>query len=367
MHAKLIALVGDRGIALYAGSSNFTRRGLGLIGARNWEAGLVYRLGSRDRKAVDKLVAFAGDPVELRPNLRTQEPERDSPCDVATFLSEVIATPTHVTVHFREPAPADLILLMPQDHGRYLVLLRGATDCKTAIALAACECITDKLVVIGDPGTPFPATQVEARWDGYRRASFPVRFDEKQLLPAAPGQRYATELELIDYYRRGWDPFRDPEGPHPPSSDPPVDALRTDDQVDTSRILSYFVRSFIEAIPGIEEEVRAAATSRPVLQSVLHGPTGVMTLARQVVTSAACAPGPNEPKKTAIAVGFQLVEIGAALVRCREAAGGAELLAELDAGIEICRSELDALASKHDELRENGFVAYRRCFLGGPR
>ena len=57
LHAKIIILDGRAGSVLYAGSSNCTRRGLGLGGPTNWETGFIYRLTHKQRRQLDELLS----------------------------------------------------------------------------------------------------------------------------------------------------------------------------------------------------------------------------------------------------------------------------------------------------------------------
>ena len=56
-------------------------------------------------------------------------------------------------------------------------------------------------------------------------------------------------------------------------------APASDGPIDTRRILAYFIRRFVQAIPGIEAEVRGAAYSRAALEAALRGPTSPLELA----------------------------------------------------------------------------------------
>src|SRR6185369_15074414 len=102
-----------------------------------------------------------------------------------------------------------------------------------------------------------PHVFVEVRWEG-NQTSFPVRFDDKAQLPLLLVGRKATEGELIDYFLFGREPDDGDGGSGLPGGDatgPP----KTDAPIDTRRILAYFIRRFVQAIPGIEAEVDRAA------------------------------------------------------------------------------------------------------------
>ena len=96
LHAKMILVDGTAGSVLYAGSSNCTRRGLGLGGPSNFEAGFVYRLTPRQRKQVSGLLTFAGPATEVHSGNApsTVQPSSEEETFVPRFLSEVVATGT---------------------------------------------------------------------------------------------------------------------------------------------------------------------------------------------------------------------------------------------------------------------------------
>jgi hypothetical protein len=375
LHAKVILLDGQDGSVLYAGSSNCTRRGLDLGGPTNHEAGFVYRLSPPLRKQVAGLLDFAGPPTEVLPDAPppTIQPVPAEAVAVPTFLAEVVASGTHVTVRFREAGPGDLVLLMPiptkvGDAGYWVLYRAEATgvgpEQLVETDLAACPRCDDGLrpLATDPPGQPIlPHVFVEARW-GSHSAIFPVRFDNKARLPLLLFGRKPTEGELIDYFLFGkesdeWEdgsgvPVEDGAGPRP------------DAPVDTRRILAYFIRRFVQAIPGIEAEVRRAAYSRAALDATLRGPTSPLELAERAFQSLSRPPAGDEPQKTPVAVGFQLTEILAALRRCEGAVADPDLRQCFGPVIARCRELLNTLVSQQPDLRAGAFPKYVARILG---
>ena len=183
--------------------------------------------------------------------------------------------------------------------------------------LAACPRCDERLrpLAADTPGQPiFPHVFIEVRWEGHS-APFPVRFDDKARLPLLLVGRKPTEGELIDYFLFGKEPDEWEDGSGLPGEDGAGDA--TDAPIDTRRILAYFIRRFVQAIPGIEAEVQRAAYSRAALDAALRGPTSPLELAERAFHSLTRPPASDEPQKTPVAVGFQLTEILAALRRCQ--------------------------------------------------
>jgi hypothetical protein len=375
LHAKLILVDGTAGSVLYAGSSNCTRRGLGLGGPSNSEAGFVYRLTPRQRKQLVGLLEFAGPSTEVHADRvpETVPPTDDEQAFVPTFLAEVIATGSMVTVHFRDVIPPDLVLLMPiparaGDAGYWFLFqadpVNESPPDTIKLDLKSCQKCDERLQPLPtDPSGQQiqPHVFVEVRWQGHS-ATFPVRFDDKAQLPLLLVGRKPTEGELIEYFLFGTEPDDGGDGTGLPGNGtkPP----RPDSPIDTSRILAYFIRRFVQAIPGIEAEIRRAGYSRASLDAVLRGPTSPLELAERAFASLNRPPIHNEPQKTPTAVGFQLTEILAALLRSKAAITDSELQACFDPVISRCREILNTLFAQQAELQAQGFRLYQAQILG---
>ena len=102
----------------------------------------------------------------------------------------------------------------------------------------------------------------------------------------------------------------------------------------------------MQAIPGIEAEIRRAGYSRASLDAVLRGPTSPLELAERAYNSLKRPPAWDEPAKTPTAVGFQLTEIVAALLRCKSLVTDSELQECFHPVIASCREMLDTLVSE---------------------
>ena len=378
LHAKVIAICGRQGSALYVGSSNYTRRGLGsshadgtIGGNPNWEAGLIYLLGRRHQSFVKQLTAFAGSPIEVPPDgiIPTWEPKHEPDLPAPTFLQEVAVEGTRILVRFQETEdiPTDLSILMPDPmtSDRYFLLVRakpGDVLPKTVeLSLKNCVYVNEKLETI--VGGSFNrtiedvSTWVEVRWSG-QSTCFPVRFDEKSALPRVPGARRATLGELLEYFLLGHEPWT--VGSDCSPSDP-SDMGGLEDPVDTRFILSYFIRKFVEAIPGLEAEILRAVHSGPALRATLFGPTGATRVAEKVSESYRNGPAPGEPNQTPVSAAFQLVEIIAALRRCTDKTS-LEASTLIKKAIEQCENLLKDLAAACPELRGGTLEEYRRLF-----
>jgi hypothetical protein len=378
LHAKMIFVDGSAGSVLYTGSSNCTRRGLGLGGPSNSEAGFVYRLSPRQRKQVSGLLTFAGPATEVSSDSTpsTVQPPSKEETFVPRFLSEVVASGTVVTVRFRETVPTDLVLLMPvparMGDAGYWLLYRAEANSHpsaqdTSVDLTVCPRCDERLeplVTDRSDQQILPHVFVEVRWEGHS-AKFPVRFDDKTRLPLLLVGRKPSEGELIEYFLFGKEPEEWEEGSGLPGEDSKGPAA--DAPIDTRRILAYFIRRFVQALPGIEAEIRRAGYSRASLDATLRGPTSPLELAERAYASLSRDPASDEPVKTPTAVGFQLTEILAALLRCQSLVTDSELNECFEPVVARCQGMLDTLVSERAELQTEGFRLYQQRILGDPK
>lgn len=375
LHAKMILVENEAGGVLYIGSSNCTRRGLDLGGPVNFEAGILYQIMPHQLKWTEELFGFAGSPTEVLPDQLppTNKPEREEERPFPRFISEIVAIDTEITISFKDAMiiPEDLVMLMDVPFSGYnpiyWVLLNNnihvINNHQLTVDLKLCSHCDDNLKMIqydNKNETINPGISVKVTWAGHS-AMFPVRFDDKTRLPLLHLHRKPTEQELIDYFLHG----REPEdsgggGGHKEDGN---GGNRTDDPIDTSNILSYFIRRFVQAIPGIEAEIERASYSRAALESTLRGPTSPLELADRAYLSLEKEPAPFEPKKTPTAVGFQLVEIIAVLMRCRDKTNHPELQVCFDIVISRCKEMIDAIRNKYPELSNGSFDLYYKQLL----
>jgi hypothetical protein len=162
--------------------------------------------------------------------------------------------------------------------------------------------------------------QVSIRWwASSEPADFPlnVSLSARAQLPVVQGCPNPGEKLLLAYYQGRISPtdlFPPPPG-WGVDPDSPV-AGQTTTEVDTSRIQSYQVREFVEALAGIRADLLAASKgTNATMRLAVSGPVSPLALAKQVVEA---WEGRN---RGATAAGFQLVEVASCL---REAAGSAD-------------------------------------------
>jgi hypothetical protein len=119
---------------------------------------------------------------------------------------------------------------------------------------------------------------------------------------------------LISYYQGkiAWeDLFPDPDPDPPGNSIPPTRPALEASGVDKSRIQSYQIREFVEALSGIRDELKTAARSERSMRLALSGAVSPLTLAHTVIEAVKAG------RRTPMAAAFQLVEILACLQSAR--------------------------------------------------
>lgn len=318
LHAKIALLEGLQTSLVFFGSANFTQRGWGFLSApeqANIEAGLVVRRTGQARNRLHSLIpATAGDPVTLAGAAEGRLVPPESPPEELAwpgFLHEVLLVPSQA-----EANQLDLVAMVePQDvAGPWRVEHLPGQDELSPPAL-----VTSDAVGPADPKVRTSLTKPQLErllreqevcvkwWLCQEGRPFPVNVvaAAKTTLPISPGTGRPEEQHLIAYYqgRITWEDLYpapdDGPGPNGPGSE-------TDEPsgVDTSRIQSYIVREFVEALQGIADDLKASAQSpKACMRLALLGSVSPVALARRVLEAA------ESGGRTPTAAGFQLVEI----------------------------------------------------------
>jgi hypothetical protein len=318
LHAKVVLLEGMETSLAYFGSANFTERGWGFLPdpeRANIEAGLIVRRTGNARKTLRSLIPpTIGEPVPLAGAAAGRlAPLEPSPEELIWpgFLREVLLAPSEV-----DPNQLGLVVVIEPKgiHGSWRIghlpiedgppqvplLVHDVADSTSAQFCVSLEKSQLERLLRDQ--------EVHVKWWCCEEGrSFPVNVvaESKTALPISPGTGRPEEQHLIAYYqgRITWeDLFPDPEGDAVP-------ATTSQDQdehssVDTSRIQSYIVREFVEALKGITDDLKGAAQSpKACMRLALLGSVSPVALARRVLEAAESA------ERSATASGFQLVEI----------------------------------------------------------
>lgn len=327
LHAKIVLFEGPDTSLLYLGSANFTRRGWGLLkdpGRANIEAGIILRRKGGARRAVREIIPrTAGAAVDLsedRPGfvVRPEPSEEFLPWPV--FIDDILLTPsTHgkggldLLIRLRpEKIKGRWSMELPGSGGEPRRVLCDSGQEEIKADRRRLELSTELL------NTILLAREVIVKW--WRCAggrAVPINVDEEARYrhPISPGQQPLGEEHLILYYqgRIAWeDLYPDPEDPLGGMDESDKPSVDERPGVDTSRIQSYQVREFVEALKGIHDDLKSASTHpEPAMRLALLGPVSPVALGRAVME------GVDRDRKSPIAAGFQLVEIMACLRAAR--------------------------------------------------
>lgn len=377
LHAKAVLMQGARTCLAYLGSANFTAHGWGFLGngaAANIEAGLILRRAAKNEGLQAVLPGTVGDPVELTSakatDLRSPEGQGES-LPWPEFLKRAVLVPNDATgdslrleievqagsadQHWsarlpeKDEVPTEILLSEEQT--------RAATG--TVFEIALTGPVLNRLLV---------DQELSISWkecpDG-RAIPLNVSRQARDRLPMSPGRHILEENHLLSYYQGkiAWeDLFPDPDVPPGNGNSTAMLAANTS-SVDKSKIQSYQIREFVEALTGIAEDLKAATQSEPSMRLALLGTVSPVALARTVIDAV------NFQRRTVTAAGFQLTEILASLqsvkryeVRERLAAQWLEYVDQATAQV---KALLDGLVTAHpDQLAGNGaFKRYSRAVL----
>lgn len=359
LHAKVVVVENKTTALAYVGSANFTAHGWGFIGGANVEAGVFLLRTGRDRAVLTALIPpTTGAAVELSgaaqgkigsPNAPEPEPPwpsfvrsimlQPSPNDPACLVLAVEIAPKLVEGPWQISAGSDLLWSGKQDDAPSLALPVGADTLHTLL--------TEK--------------EVRVRWwVADVEVGYPINIslEARARLPFTPGTTTPNESSLLAYYqgRVTWEElFPDPiDGRHHSAKEVRADEKRAD----TSRIQSYQIREFVEALRGIEDELKAASASNPAaMRLAVLGPVSPVSLARQVAQE-------TRRDRSPVAAGFQLIEILCCLGRARlhavEGPKGEAWLAVVSQGITEVERILQSLQANHPErfATETAFFQY---------
>lgn len=364
LHAKIVVVEGPATALAYIGSGNFTARGWGTLGGHlpaNIEAGLIQRFRRSDPALMHILPPLTGEAILLEggaeQRLASPEPLTSEPPWPA-FLREVKLSPSS-----SDDAALELVFIVAPAEVQWSAALPGKpegivfvtrTECPKAeqIRIAIAAEVLDKLLI---------EQEVLVRWSAYPEGRLvPVNVDpEARLrLPVAPGTRKPGESDLIAFYqgRISWEQlFPDPQDRAEQEQEPTPE---TGSMVDKSRIQTYQVREFVEALAGICPDLRNSAVSPQAIRLAFLGPVSPVTLAESVIAA----------RRTPMATGFQLIEILGCLRRVEQHGVAPGLLPTWTECIAVARKRIEALLTalierEPSELGGTSFRAYYKAIL----
>lgn len=347
LHAKVFVLEGRERALAYAGSANFTRNGFALkhvSGAAgvsaNIEAGWVFELSPAAAIGLFPETANAGQKItSLERPLEGTALDEDGELDgfwpdallSAELTPAAAADELDLTTRWAAETPSGWALHAPNgEDGKelgvpLLTTAGGTATLKTALSASVLGMIfRHRHVLVVAP---------------HGQAAFPVNVaagEARLRLPLSPVGTKPGESDLFLYYqgRLAFDDLylnAEEAADGAPTAD---GAAREASAVDKSRIQAYQIRAFVDALPGMERELREARGSGGALYQAFLGEVSPVAIAREVIKQV------SSGSRSATAAAFQLVELSALLRSV-----GAQAPEEVEHYTEMCsraRSDVDA-------------------------
>ena len=322
LHAKALLAIGKKTTRLAIGSFNLTRKGLGLTGGGNAEAGLLWTLPNHQASGLRGVVCFATAwrNVTRRPEEFCVEPgsyDGDNERGWPSFILSLVAKRDELIVKGDASTWPDEVVVRMKDIRSRLFNQEEWFDPWTVRVPSGAERIFSASIPLRaawwgqspqhDRQTwpALPDLEAVISWDG-GDAVVPVVFEDKHLFPVVESRSREDEQSLIAWFLglrpagemedggfgHGIDPL--PQHDEPPST--------------TGDILSYLVRDFVHALPGVRNRLADAGMTETGLRAALLGYRSPVELARESLR-ALREPPPGKPRKTVVATAFQLAEL----------------------------------------------------------
>ena len=322
LHAKALLAIGSETTQLAIGSFNLTRKGLGLAGAGNAEAGLLWSAPNRQSSGLRGVLSFgtAWRNVTRRPEEFVVEPpeyDGDDEAGWPVFIRSLRAKRDELILEGDAATwPHEVVIRMKDIRSRLLNeerwfdpwTLRAPTDAEgvfsTSTPLSASW--LDRSRVRDRQAWPaLPDLEAEVSWDG-SNAILPVVFEDKHLFPVVESRSREDEQSLVAWFL-GLRPAGEMEDGGFGHSIDPIASDRESPPA-TGDILSYLVRDFVHALPGIRNRLADAGMTETGLRTALLGYRSPVELARESLRAYRKS-RPGKPRKTAVATAFQLAEL----------------------------------------------------------
>lgn len=315
LHAKMVLLEGETDL-LYAGSANFTAPAWGLLPHVNAEAGLLVR----GHGLAALVPATVGAPVPLGQREPANHGGRD-PNEAATpswpsFLRGVELTTTN----------GEFRLSCRVDQSR----VEGDWSVQDLLGPGVHSAVVDDATDLLFEG------EVTVLWWGGKRR-FPMNVDQalRNKLPLTADGQPPGEAELLAYYL-GRIAYEDT---HPD----PRDRVKSEGDerdgnphgVDTSKIQSYQVREFVEALPGLFQDLERTVGIPASYRMALTGPVSPVALAKAILQEH------RNGTRSDVAAFFELEELREHVFRARALRAPKRHRAYWEASIDAALAEID--------------------------
>ena len=323
LHAKVLLAVGNDSTRLAIGSFNFTRKGLGLVNAGNAEAGLLWTLPNGQSSGLRSIASFgtAWRTVTQKPEEFVVEPQNidgDDERGWPTFIRSLRAKRHELLIDGDAATWPDEVVIRMRDI-RWRLLnqqeqwfdswtVRKPTDTDGVFSVSRplnASWLEQSLTNQSQSWPALPDLEAEVSWAG-GHATVPVVFEDKYEFPVVESQSQEDEQSLVAWFL-GLRPAGEMEDGCFGHS---IDPIRSDGDAspDPRDILSYLVRDFVHALPGIRNRLADAGMTETGLRAALLGHRSPVELARESLR-AYKYPQSGRPRKTAVATAFQLAEL----------------------------------------------------------
>ena len=322
LHAKALLAVGGKTTRLAIGSFNLTRKGLGLVHNSNAEAGLLWSLPNNEASALNDVVSIgtAWRMVTRKPKEFVVEPEHydgDDEGGWPAFILSLRAKRDELLLEGDSATwPNKVVIRMRDIRSRLLnqeqwfdpwtvrapTRTHGAFSAFTPLSASWLERSSSG---DGQPWPALPDLEAEVSWDE-NVATLPVVFEDKHLFPVVESRSQEDEQSLVAWFL-GLRPAGEKEDAGFGHS---IDPIHRNDEAPpvAGDILSYLVRDFVHALPGIRNRLLDAGMTETGLRAALLGHRSPVELAHESLR-AYRTPQPGKPRKSAVATVFQLAEL----------------------------------------------------------
>lgn len=365
LHAKVVLVEGPKTSLCYLGSANFTYSGWGFgsSDAANIEAGAVIRRRGNARASLKDLLPKSGAEVKLGQggsgvaHRAVVEEEADKP--FPSFLRSLELSPV-----VGDPSRLELRVTLQDacEHPEFWLELRAENEPKEPRKLELGVPLSPELVC-----SLLSLRALTVHWAEQGQsleAEFPVNvsLDARETLPFGDPSQMPHEVELIAFYQGKIDLaalYVEAPGERAKT----VGSDDAESSVDTSQILSYQIREFVEALPGIRQELERSVVTPSSIRLAFVGPVSPLALAKEIAHS-----GLRGKSQTAAA--FQLIELEACVsdVSPRQSLSPAAQSAWDDsrskALAEIHRLCTELKHGAQDPFQDPAFARYAHTILG---
>ena len=378
LHAKVVLMEGTRTGLAYLGSANFTARGWGFLTnhVANVEAGLILRRSMQGANLENLIPDLAGQPILLGDgNKRILRAPENGPADEPwpEFIRQILLSPTAKDENELEllievaPGSAEFIWSMK-------LIDKEGIPSETILSVESTRVVsrTTYLVNLSPQNLTRLLTEQEVLicWKEYpsgRLVPLNIESSARTRLPISPGNNKLEESSLLCYYqgRISWEElFPDPEVAAGQNGNAALPAGPISG-VDKSRIQSYQVREFVEALTGLRQDLEAANRTESSMRLALLGPVSPFALAQTILEAT------RSGRRTPTAAAFQIVEILSCLKSARTFSVPEKLLQAWEQYLSEATQKvgriLEQIFSSDDKSLHSSkaFGRYRKTVLGG--